>query len=124
MLVTRDATRISTTRFVHAESASVCFEFSFAFPFFLFYPLLLSSTVFPLSVLSVCFILNPYWTADWTPVTSIALAPSFLDLSNDQYWRDSSIGILFGLLKYFSRVRRVESIVQSLLEKKSCPDII
>lgn len=121
MLVTRDATRISATRFVHAESASVCFEFSFAFPFFLFYPLLLSSIVFPLSVLYVCFILNPYWTADWTPVISIALAPSFLDLAMISI---GAIGILFGLLRYFSRARRVESIIQSLLEKKSCPDII
>lgn len=95
-----------------------CFPIFFSF---LFYPLLLSSIVFPLSVLSVCFILNPYWTADWTPVISIALAPSFLDLAMISI---GAIGILFGLLRYFSRARRVESIVQSLLEKKSCPDII
>lgn len=95
-----------------------CFPIFFSF---LFYPLLLSSIVFPLSVLYVCFILNPYWTADWTPVISIALAPSFLDLAMISI---GAIGILFGLLRHFSRARRVESIVQSLLEKKSCPDII
>ena len=96
MLVTRYATRISATRFVLAESASVSLAVFFCLSIFFSIATIATPLFSFIRSLRLLHLVEPMLVphADWTPVTSITLVRLLwhqaFSVSDDQYWCDSS----------------------------------